>query len=171
MKTTRRANYEESVTHDVWIDDMGVSHSDSVTEVVPHHNDIALVSLFNKPIYGEDGTQVVGYKKDIDFVSGAEAVGAVVGAIVKTVRGEMQLNRDRGIPYLGLGGVLGSKDQNTVSDWSAFTQDAISKAPGVVSIASFLYSRGKEGRKATLSYSAEIKTEYSEENVKVEGSV
>lgn len=168
MKTTKRVSAEQIVTSYGWTDDRGVFHSATISEPVLRLNDISLVDLSDKPIYSEDGYQIVGYKKDIAFATDAKAVGEVVDAIVKTRRGEMQLDVNRGIPYFD----AFESHAYDVSLLRTEIERAISSANGVKSLTAFDYSVEKEASKRNiLSYHAQIKTVYSDETISLDGSV
>lgn len=114
-------------------------------------NDLVL-----KKLYGRDGK--VTY--DIDFVTGAKAIRNVVAARTLTQKGELPLNKNRGLPYLN--GVLGSISQDAVIDWAARVQETLRSTPGVKSVKSFSYNLVKNGKKRHLDYKATIETDEGE---------
>lgn len=91
----------------------------------------------------------------IATVQDTEATAQIVDARVKTLRGEMQLNVGRGIPYFAT--IMQSK--RFLPYWEGEMRSVILQCPGVRDILSFRYSTSGEN----LSYLAQVRTTFGTE--------
>lgn len=129
------------------------SYVDSIDKTVVKKSGakMALKSVVRDPkdsaSKGTDGTDII-----IGFatVDGKEAIAQVVEAILKTQRGELQLDTDRGIPYFET--VFTSRRYAPL--WASYMEDAIRGCEYVKSLDNFTYAPNGE----TMNYRADFTT-------------
>ena len=112
-----------------WIDD-----SDSDTETRDHKNDI----------WYENGS--------FAMCEGKESYAQTIEAVIKTIYGELQTNREYGIPYFDtIWANARLKDR-----WASYVRRAVSALPFVESINSFTYD--VDSRTYDFNYSLTVTT-------------
>jgi aspartate/tyrosine/aromatic aminotransferase len=88
---------------------------------------------------------------NIAMVSGRDAYAQIINAKMKTSRGEMQLNIDKGIPYFQ----TVFADPNLANIWESEILKMLLSLPFVIDVVSFDY----EVSNNMIKYKAEIKTD------------
>lgn len=91
---------------------------------------------------------------DIATSAGNDARAQIISAIIRTRRGELQLDTDRGIPYLET--IFNSAGKRWLDLWEGSVRTAIRECEFVDSILSFDYSIDYE--RSSVSYRAVVKT-------------
>jgi len=124
MSTIARFNWENTVTDDATGKEI----------VVSHKNDIRW-----DPVSG-----------GFEMCEGNEEFAQTIEAVVKTVLGELQTNRDYGIPYFTT--IFNDRRHNDI--WESAVREAVEALPFVVRINSFEYEYDEA--RLVLTYQMEV---------------
>lgn len=126
-----------------------------ILKQITENNDIAVVPTGNTKVVDGAAVAAVGFA----LATGREAYGTVIADAVRTLKGELQLDVEAGIPYLET--VFESRGK--VEQWKYYVRERIRQFPFVRGVDDFVTSF--DGETGKLTYSLVVRTDEGEVTV------